>query len=103
MYAIWFINAIRFKRMDKPDKEYYSISYITYSNIEINKVVVEASDVENNKFCLKIFPEGVKAGRIKECSEFYRSQVYKLASMRCLSLIAIIVTGITFTIRIKKR
>ena len=78
--SIWFFNAYKFNREDMPKKEYYCVSYKTKSHSDITIEVVEKSEVESNKFCLKIFPEGVKAGRETECSEFYRSTIYKLAS-----------------------
>ncbi len=78
---IWFTKVDKFKRDDKPGKEYYCVCYVTSLNSDIKKVVVEASDVESDKLCLKIFPEGVKSRRISECSEFYRSKIYKLSSM----------------------
>lgn len=78
--SIFFINAYKFNREDMPKKDYYCVNYKTKSNSDITVDVFEKSEIESNKFCLKIFPEGVKVGRETECSQFYRSIVYRLAS-----------------------
>lgn len=81
--TIFFLNARKFKREDRPGKHFYDVAYaleaIGAENPEIHHVVIEYNDLSNTDLCDRINAAVVKPGKSKICSLFFRSEILRLA------------------------
>ena len=80
---IWIVNTKKFQREDKSGKHFYNISFITNESAtnSLNTwVVIEQSEL-HNRFLYNKIKEGIaKTGKEELCSDFFRSEICRLAT-----------------------
>lgn len=79
---IWFIRVEKFQREDKPGKYYYNVTFGTKIgyNFIIENVVIEKQELSHKFLCNKVKGEIVKTGQETLCSDFFRSEILRLAN-----------------------
>lgn len=80
---IFFKSVNRFQREDKPGKHFYNVFFTldSYCDLFMEHKVVELKDINSPKLSLLLKGEIVRTGQEALCSEFFRSEINRLAKM----------------------
>lgn len=78
---IFFKSVDRFQREDKPRKHFYNVFFTLNSCCDrsFENVIIEEKELNSKNLCLKLKGEIVKVGQEALCSEFFRSEINRLA------------------------
>ncbi len=78
---IFFKSVNRFQREDKLGKHFYNVFFTLNSCCDrsIENVVIEEKELNSKNLCLKLKGEIEKVGQEALCSEFFRSEINRLA------------------------
>lgn len=78
---IFFKSVNRFQREDKPGKHFYNVFFTLNSCCDrsFENVIIEEKELNSKNLCLKLKGEIVKVGQEVLCSEFFRSEINRLA------------------------